>query len=218
MKMECWEPHLDSLIARVETYLGFELYCPVHVVVYDSNEQAQSCLNRRVPPNMLLTPVVGAPASVIAIQRATAHPANGDLVRMKRHLCHELTHVLVALRTKSTKRLGDRGANMRVASWVNEGLAECVAATVCNQPDRLLRARSHADSLGDPIDIAAAFDDLCSTRRAEAFSIATARVWEGIRAHGIRCVFQNLAVPSLWSEATREDGAAQQALHLTGPP
>lgn len=196
--MECWEPHLDSLIVRVEACLDFRLSCPLHLVVYESNEQTQSCLGRQVPPNMLLAPLVGSPASVIAVQPATAHPANGDPARMKRHLCHELAHVLVALRTQSTKRLGDEGANMRVPSWVNEGIAEYVAATVCEEPHRLLQAHSRAASVSDRTDLDTALHDLCSVRRADAFSVATARVWDAIRTRGTRYVFRNLTEPSLW--------------------
>jgi hypothetical protein len=196
---ECWEPYFDGLVADVEVHLSFELRGPLHVVVYSSNEEACSNLGRAVPGNMLLAPVLSAQASVIAVQSVAVDSGNGDLPRMKRHLCHELTHVLVAHRTRSEKRLGDGGVNMHVASWVNEGFAECVSATVCGQPQQLARALGRASGMRAVGDLDAALDDLLSARRSAAFAVATARVWKSIQVHGVRYVFDNLSEPSSWS-------------------
>ena len=51
-----------------------------------------------------------------------------------------------AERTGSTKRLGDANRGMRLASWVDEGFAETVAATSAGRPGVRLR---HAESGGD---------------------------------------------------------------------
>ncbi len=187
---ESWEALLDAWIDEMEDCVGFAISCRLHVVVYATNLEARTHLQRDVPPTMLLVPVSGPRDSVVAVQSAAADAANGDLKRMHRHLSHEIAHVMVALRTGSEKRLGDGDRLMRVAPWVNEGFATCAAAICAGQLDALERVLARAS--GVSFDVDSALNDLTSEHRAAAMAVATAGVWQAIRTRGLRQVFDSL--------------------------
>lgn len=190
---EVWESSIDDLIMRVENQLDFRLTCLLHVVVYSTNKEARRHLDRAVPPDMLLTPVQHPEDSVIAVQSAATHHSNADVTRMRRHLCHELGHVFVALRTGSTKRLGDGDVGMRLSSWVNEGFAVCLGAVVADDLGPIDRALAREEkSLSVPADLDATLNDINSDQRSAAFAISTARVWRAIQSRGLREGFENL--------------------------
>jgi len=142
---------------------------------------------------MLLAPLHTPELALVALQAPSVDSRNGDARRMRRHLAHELAHVFVAERTASVKRLGDGNRGMRVQSWVDEGFAENVAAALDDERqvvDAAL-ARSARTTMTDDT-LAAAFDDLASTTRDDAFAVATARMWRAVQAHGFRFVFASL--------------------------
>ncbi|HEX6838937.1 MAG TPA: hypothetical protein VF334_20300 [Polyangia bacterium] len=184
---------VDDAVRAVERLLAHRLTRALHVVAYASNEEACRALDRRVPATMLLAPLHTSTLALVALQAPSVDPRNGDVQRMRRLLCHELAHVLVAERTGSVKRLGDGNRGMRVSSWVDEGLAVCVAAAAAQQPDVIDAAleRSAAAALSEDA-LAAAFDDLTSRDRDAAFAVATARIWRAVQAHGFRFVFAGL--------------------------
>lgn len=201
---EPWETLLDDIVANVERCLDFELTCHLHVVVHATNQDYRSSVGRDVPDTMLMAPLLGARASVIAVHSASANPINGDCVRMRRQLCHELGHVMVALRTGSEKRLGDGDRGLRVRPWVNEGFAECVAAIACNRLDLIERALQTQRSCGTPPpDLDAAINDLNGADRSRACAFATAQVWQAIQGHGLRQVFATLMDPVSWDAPKR---------------
>jgi hypothetical protein len=202
------ESILDGVIAAVEDHLDFRLTSHLHVVVYASNQEAQAALGRPVPPNMLLAPFQTAAACVVAVQSSAADGSNGDLARMRRQLAHEFAHVAVALRTGSEKCLGDDDRGMRVQPWVNEGFACVVAAMLCGGPDLLDRELARAADVCVP-ELNVALNDLVAMDRSVAFAVATALVWRGVRALGLRRVFATLDRPEVWQDAG-DDGLVRR--------
>jgi hypothetical protein len=190
---ETWEPILDGAIIEMERCLDFELSCRLHVVVFSTNREARLHLDRAIPSNMLLAPVLGAEDSVVAVQSAEADAANGDCERMRRHLCHEIAHVVVILRTGSEKRLGDGDCGLKVAAWVNEGFAVCAAAIATQQFGPIERARARAEQYGATVsNLDHAVNDLTGERRPAAMAVATMRIWKTIQVHGLRPTFARL--------------------------
>ncbi len=192
---------LDPAISQIEHELNLVLSCKLDVVIYADNAHARSALERDIPANMLMTPLQSPARSIVVVQSARADPANGDAERMRRHLTHEFAHVAAALKTGSEKRLGDGNANMRLASWVNEGFACVVSGLLNGRKDKLDQALSVESQLIRNIDTA--LDDLNGELRSLAFSVATARVWRTVQSHGLRYVFANLDKHEAWPTALR---------------
>jgi hypothetical protein len=185
---------VPDVIRSIEGLLDYRLRRTVHVVVYDSNEAACRALRRQVAPTMLLSPLHTRELSLVALQAPAVDPRNGDLARMRRHLCHELAHVFAAERTGSVKRLGDDNRHMRIPEWVDEGFAENVAAEVAARPDIIDEAlkRSSVVTMSDD-ELTRAFRDLNAKYREVAYATATARIWRAVQTRSLRFVFENLA-------------------------
>ena len=191
---------VDNAIAEIERLLDHRLRRTVHVVVYASNEDARRALDRQVAPTMLLAPLHTPSLALVALQAPAVDRRNADPRRMRRHLCHELGHVFSHEKTGSVKQLGDGDRGMRLASWVDEGFAQSIAALVAAQPEIIQAAVERASIATRSADqLAAAFGDLGSPDRSAAFAIATARVWRAVHAHGIRFVFEHLSRPEIWA-------------------
>lgn len=184
---------VPDAIRAIERLLAYRLQRAVHVVVYGSNAEACRALDRPIAPTMLLAPLHTPALALVALQAPSVDPRNGDAQRMRRHLCHELGHLFAAERTGSVKRLGDGNRGLRLASWVDEGFAENVAAAAAQRPDIIDAALQRAATATPSEErLVAAFDDLGSPDRDAAFAIATARIWRAVQAHGLRCVFDSL--------------------------
>jgi hypothetical protein len=179
--------------AAVEALLDHRLVRALHVVVYASNEEARRALDREVSASALLAPLHTRASALIAMQSAAADARNGDLLRMRRHICHELAHVFSSERTESEKFLGDGDRGMRMPSWVDEGFAENVSALACAMPE--IVAKALARNVAENVSLArmaAAFSDLNSEDRPAAFATATTIVSRAIEKHGLRHVFDHL--------------------------
>lgn len=199
---------LDDCLRRLETLLDHRLQRTLHLVVYATNADARAALGRDIPPEMLLAPFHSRDAALVAIQSPAADPSNGDEHRMRRHLCHELAHVFAAERTGSTKELGDAGIHMRLLPWVDEGFAEVLAARATGRLE-IIAAAAQRCSNANLADAAlnAAFMDLASPDRANAFACATTRVARMVERRGLRFVFERLHDPDGWHDEVldRED-------------
>ncbi len=183
------EPVLAGLVEKalvgVGTLLRFRPRRPVHVVVYASARDARVALDRELPSTFLLAPLQQPEGSLISMHSARVDSRNGDAHHMLRHLCHEVAHVCAAEKSGSLKRLGDGNEGMRVASWVDEGVAEKVAAEVADRPDVIKRAFALDTKPRPPIEeLDEILNDLNDTRREWAFAIATTIVWSGIQRCG----------------------------------
>src|SRR5688572_2116457 len=130
--------------ARVDALLAMRPRRALHVVVYATNAEACAALDRSLSPTALLAPLHTPDRALVALQSAEADPRNGDPARMIRHVCHELAHVASYERTGSVKRLGDGDRGMRIAPWIDEGFAECVAIAAADRHDILEAARVRA--------------------------------------------------------------------------
>ena len=195
-------PDLDEPIAGAFDRTTALLHVPerrVHFVVYDSPEDSARVLGRQVHPAALLAPLHEPDRALVALHAPHAHPRNRDPARIDRHLCHEIAHVLVAEVTGSVKRLGDGNRGMKVAPWVDEGLAECTAALASGQHGLLERAAARSAAVAMSIDeVNAALCDLDHPDRSAAFAHATAAVWRAARQYTLPVVFQRAATPASW--------------------
>lgn len=191
---------IEQAVGSVTTLLAFHPRRAIHAVIYASTHDAHEALGRRVPPSFLMAPLHTRETAVIVAHSPRIDPRNGDRERMLRHLCHEVSHVVAAERTGSTKRLGDGNTRMRMRPWVDEGFAVCVAAQAAGQPEALERVLGRNDAVAlsmDEID-----QELCalhSSRRSEAFAAATARVWAAVQRQGYEFVFAHLDRPERWT-------------------
>lgn len=189
------EPLIAPLLVQVrrsiEELLEYRLRRALHAVVYATNHAARRALDREVAPGALLAPLHTPELALIAVQSPAADRRNGDPVRMRRHLAHELMHVFTAERTGSVKFLGDGDRGMRIAPWIDEGFAEVVAATVAERPDLIDAALANTEQRTDE-QLAAAFRDLESPDRAVAFAVATARMWHAVQRQGFAGTFRDV--------------------------
>lgn len=190
-------------LVRIELLLGHHLERTLHVVAYSSHAEARAALNRPIGVCGLMAPLQTEACAMLVLLGPNVDPRNGDRRRMHRHICHELAHVFAAERTGSVKHLGDGDRGMRLASWVNEGFAENVAATAAERPDIIEAAVQRCSGLAMSSEaMDAAFADLESAQRSLAFAFATARVWRAVHRHGYPYVFENLACDRAWRLST----------------
>jgi hypothetical protein len=197
-----FEPIRDILTTSIDEVRELVAFVPtrrLHVVVYPSTSDSRRALDRNLEPTSLLAPLHTATHALIALHSAEADARNADPYRMRRHLCHEIAHVLNAERSGSRKRLGDGNVDMRIRPWVDEGFAECVAAVVAARPDivqQALRAATHLAMSLSEAD--AVFRDLTSLDRGRAAALATSTVWRAVTTHGFPFVHAHLDEPSSW--------------------
>jgi hypothetical protein len=189
---------VEDALARVQACLSYRPSRALHVVVYASARDAQGALDRTLPTTTLLAPLHQPDHALVALHAPQTAPANQDPRRMRRHLCHELAHVCTAEVTGSLKRLGDQDAQMKVEPWVDEGIAQCVAAVAADQLDVLERAAAHSSGRMSRDEMNAAFRDLNSPHRSAAFAQATMAIWRAAQRHTLPVVFLQAAHPSAW--------------------
>ena len=182
-----------DVAAAMEVELGCKPSCTLRLCVYHSNDNAATALGRNVPPTMLMAPRLASDWSLIVCQSPKVDPRNGDWPRMRRHLAHEVAHVMLADLTGGTRKIGDGGHSLRIRSWFDEGFAEVAAAVVCARPDiieRYLATPSETAWSEDELD--AALDDIGSPRRPAAFAEAVRRVQAGYRGRTLRDVVHEM--------------------------
>jgi hypothetical protein len=181
---------VSEIVSAVESELGHLLSCPLRLCVYQTNDDATAALGRSVPATMLMAPRIGSDWSLIVCQSPEVDPQNGDWRRMRRHLAHEVAHVMLADLTGGRRILGDGGRSIRVRPWFDEGFAEVVAAAVCARPDiieQYLAAPSDGTRSEDELD--SALNDIGSPRRPAAFAESVRRIHAGCRGRTLRDVF-----------------------------
>jgi len=109
----------------------------LHLCVFHSNTDACEQLRRAISPTMAMAPYADADVGLLMIHSPITDPLNADRTRMLRVLVHEIVHQLVAERSGSTKILGDGNRNMRVSTWITEGIAEYVGILATGELSRL---------------------------------------------------------------------------------
>ena len=159
--------------------LGVSLARRLHVCCYRSMEDSFQGLGRHVPATMAMAPYSSDQACLVLIHSPTLDACNGSSERMQRLIVHEFVHQVVAETTESTKILGDGNANMRVSSWLNEGIAEVTGFRAVGAMDRLseiVRAFQAAECYYTFGVLSSQLDDLDDALRGEAFAHATGAV------------------------------------------
>ncbi|MDD5263436.1 MAG: hypothetical protein PHU43_01195 [Candidatus Bipolaricaulis sp.] len=175
--------------------LGFRPTRRLHVVSFQTNEEARRFLGREVPPTMALAPYAGDTHCLVAVQSADADARNDDPQRMRGILVHEIAHQLIAEKTGSTKRLGDANRLVRCSTWLNEGLAELLRFHFLRDMTRIEDTRAEFERAQDALtwrDVDHLLDDLDGGRRAAAFVRATGAVAWVAQDAGVAALFECL--------------------------
>jgi hypothetical protein len=194
--------HVDLLVdvcgrtlESVGHTLDFRPRRTVHVCCFHTNVEAREALARDIHPTMALAPYAGEHASLIVLQSPAADRRNGDPERLYRLLLHEITHQCVAEISGSRKILGDDNRDMRVPTWLNEGLAEYVANTGSGR-DAFNRSAVESLSAHAPAStfdaLNRSLDDLDADGRRAAFVTATGAVGLLVRRRGLPAVFRRV--------------------------
>lgn len=182
-------------VQHVESVLAYALNRRLHVCCYESLTDSSQALGRHVSPTLAMAPFSDERRCLIVIHSASLDPLNADETRLRRVLVHEVVHQAVAEKTKSTKVLGDNNANMNVASWLNEGLAEVIGLGSIGAVKRLIKiaeAFQRSQQFHTFEELSRRLDDLDDERRFEAFAHVTAAVQCLIQQMGIQQVFGQL--------------------------
>lgn len=180
---------LDATLFLSEA-LGLRAARRLHVVSFQTNEEARRSLGREVPATMALAPYAGDTDCLVVVQSAGADPQ-----RMGGILVHEIAHQLIAEKTGSTKLLGDENRFMNISTWLNEGLAELLRFQFLHDEARIEGALGEFERRRDALtwrEVDRLLDDLDGTRRADAFVRATGAVAWLARQAGVGALFERL--------------------------
>jgi hypothetical protein len=177
---------LDQLFNR----LRFKNKRKIEICLYHSNEQAVLSLDRRIPRNMAMAPYSTSAGSLIIVQNAITDPINGDLQRMRRILIHEICHLFVREKSKSTTFLGDGQKNMNVRPWIDEGFAEYLSWLCIGKRNPISQKRF--EFIDDLDEVDRFLNDFNSNRRTLAFYTATCLVKSLIDEFGLINFFESM--------------------------
>jgi hypothetical protein len=147
--------------------LKFKSLRKIEICVYHSNDQAVSSLSRRIPGNMAMAPFSNDKGSLIIVQNPLADPMNGDLIRMRRILAHEICHLFVREKSGSSSCLGDGLKNMKVRPWIDEGLAEYLSWNCVEKSNPIFQEQF--EYIEDLNEVDLLLNDFGSDRRMSAF-------------------------------------------------
>jgi hypothetical protein len=166
--------------------LGFVPHRRLHLCLFHTEGAFQVALERPLTASWFLAPFHSETDSLIVCTSPSAYPKNGDPRRMLRVLAHEIVHCFNHEASRSTKILGDGNRDRHIPSWLDEGLAEVVAARVTARPElidcHLQRGQAPEQSWNDD-RLNQALDTLDSQERGTAFALAVRRVLELAKEH-----------------------------------
>ncbi len=181
-------------LAQLFTKLRFKNRRRIDICLYHSNEQAVSCLDRRIPGNMAMAPYSTDKGSLIIVQNAIADPMNADPERMRRIFAHEICHLFVREKSGSTAFLGDGLKDMRVRPWLDEGLAEYLSWLCIGKSNPMLQdSCEYIDNLDD---VDRFLNDFTSDKRKLAFYTSSCHVQSLVEEFGINNIFESMTKQS----------------------
>jgi len=100
---------------------------------------------------------------------------------MRRIVAHELAHLWILEATSSQKTLGDGNRDLRVSSWLNEGIYESVGLAAIEDTAKAVACREWFHGLREPVrfgELSEILDGLDSDRRSWAFDVVVGCVQE----------------------------------------
>lgn len=149
-----------------------------HFAVSGSPAETHEISRRDLPPTFLVAGWHDEQDALVLLHAPDLHPRNRDPERMRRLLCHECSHLLVAERSGSKKVLGDGDVGMCVRPWLDEGIAQLVSAEICARNDLVAAAldRAPRTAFASLDDVDTALRALDAQDRGLAFDVATALV------------------------------------------
>jgi len=181
-RLERW---IDEAYEVVTSSLGSPMTRSIHVCCYHDNEQARRSLDRQISSSMALAPFSSSTAGLVVVQSESANPANGDARRMRRIVAHELAHLWIPEAMSSQKTLGDGNRDLRVSSWLNEGIAESVGLAASEGAAKAVACRERFHGLREPIrfgELSEILDGLDSDRRSWVFDVVVGCVQQLTRS------------------------------------
>ncbi len=191
-RLENWTTDVTRFVTEC---VGFQPRRHLHVCAYHTVDDARECLGRTMVPTFAMAPFASETDSVVTVHSALLDPLNGDALRMRRLIAHEVTHQAIAELTGSTKVLGDGNRGMHVSTWLNEGLAEMVGWLAVDAGGRLSGLRRRFEKAPEHFSfgtLSARLDDLDHPARASAFDHVTAAVCVLSEDIGLRSLFAQL--------------------------
>ena len=195
---------VTEALAKVQEIMGFHPSREIHFCMYHSHELLCDTLNRDLPKTMLLAPYADDRLGIILFLSPTVSLSNGDRLRMLRHLIHEICHLFIWEITGSKKVLGDGNCDMKIATWLDEGLAEYVSLTATGRQKDILKAKAFAEEVKQKPEnwqLSDKLMNLNSETRQEAFKIAIARVAAQISKTDIKTFMRELSQkPAPWQK------------------
>lgn len=191
-------------VEAVPVYLGRRPTRRWHFAVSASSAQTRELAGRDLSPTSLVAGWHDERDALVLLHAPELDPRNRDGDRMRGHLCHECSHLLVAERSGSTKVFGDEDVRMRVPSWLDEGIADLVSAEICGRHDLVAAAldRAPRTTFRSLAEVDTALRNLDAPERGAAFTVATALVHA---LGGARSAFDRLDGMMGWTAF--EDGA-----------
>lgn len=192
------KPHIDLIIdaasfalTQLFNKLRFKNKRSIGICLYHSNKQAVSCLDRRIPGNMAMAPYSTDKGGLIIVQNPIADPINGDLLRMRRVLAHEICHLFVREKSGSKSFLGDGLKDMQIRPWLDEGFAEYLSWLCIGKRNPILHESWECIENLDEVD--RFLNDLSSEKRELAFYTSSCHVQYLIGEFGIINFFESMA-------------------------
>jgi hypothetical protein len=185
---------INESLQKLKEKFNISINKKLYFCIYFSNKEAQEELQRNISSTMLMLPFTSNEESLIICHSPEIHPSNADRQNMLRHLTHEIMHAYNYEVTESTCILGENMMNVKIPSWLNEGIAETVTAEVINDNSILSKYENLIHSF-DGILTNAQLDeyinDLNSDKRKLAFAFATIKVNKLLQNSNIWNVLRN---------------------------
>lgn len=177
---------LQDSLNHIKELLKYSLKRKLHLCLFKTNQEAKESLKRDIPPTMLMAPFSSELDILIICQSENPHLQSRSIT-FKRHLIHEIIHAFVYDYSDSKKILGDGNKEMKVPTWFNEGLAECVSHKMIGK-EIIVKPLVSIDELNS---IDAYLNDLNNPGRELAFVQATGLVESFIKQDGSEYVFKH---------------------------
>jgi hypothetical protein len=184
--IEAGEYAVDYLRSELE----FNNLRKIEICLYHSNHQAVSSLNRKITGNMAMAPFATNQGGLVIVQSAAADPVNGNHQRMRRILTHEICHLFVREKTRSSQCLGDGLKDLKVRPCLDEGLAEYLSWRSLGEKNPIF------DEDFEPIynlgDVDHYLNDFSSDRRMQAFYTSSCLAEFYISELGLLTFFESM--------------------------
>lgn len=193
--------------------LAFTPRRQLHVCAYHRSDEARQFLGRTVSATLAMAPYASATDSVVIVHSEALDSRNGDDVRMRRLLTHEVMHQATAEVTGSTKSLGDGNRGMGISTWLNEGMAETAGLLATDAQQRLADTTFCFTAAHEHVtfgELSRILDELDHPARSVAFDHVTAAVFMLSEPAGMDAMLAD--IPGIDAAFGQEDACSPERL------